>query len=376
MQTTAIAQLFYEQEVPQRRLRYLLALEDYFQGNREQLVTQFQQDFQQICEQLVQQQTLHHKEPIGNITISLLRTELLEGNYRYVVEATTGKWIFDAHPIVTTYDATWALQFLKQFIEELALYSKVFAGTISQVEIEALKLQEAKHFHQYIASLARYALREGITCLAYEQLKREADLEIRIGEFFDYSETVYREGTPRKTVDELKEWLSEKVANDYAYENFRQLDLSNGVYHDTDLRYAFFEQSHLAKSELCSCALIGTNFKNSNLIGANLSDSTIHEANFSFCQLQGANFQQVQGAVGLHDRQQWDMPGFYPVQFTGANLERANFTGADLRGACFLGTTLRDTRFAEANLEGAIFSQEAQGQIQFTPKQAAEVIWQ
>ncbi|WP_042473914.1 pentapeptide repeat-containing protein [Bacillus ndiopicus] len=376
MQTTALSQLFYEQEVPQRRLRYLLALEDYFQGNRVQLVKQFQQAFQLICEQLAEEQILHLKEALGNITISLLRTELLEGTHRYVVEGTTGKWIFDAHPIVTTYDASWALQYLEQFIAELEQYSKVFAGTVSQVEIEALKLQEVKHFHQYIASLARYALRDEIICPAYKRLKREADLEIRIGEFFDYSETVYREGTPSKEADEIKTWLNEKLANEYAYENFRQLDLSNEAYNDLDLRYTFFENSQLAASELCRCALIGANFKNSNLIGANLSASTIHEADFSFCQLQGANFQQVQGAVGLINRQQWTMPGYLPVQFAGANLERANFEFADLRGACFLGANLHNTDFAEANLEGAIFSKEAQASIQLTPKQAAEVIWQ
>ncbi|WP_342559069.1 pentapeptide repeat-containing protein [Metasolibacillus sp. FSL K6-0083] len=376
MQTTVMSQLFYEQEVAQMRLRYLLALEDYFQGNREQLIRQFQQAFQQICEQLVAQQILQHKEPLGNITISLLRTELLEGKFRYVVEGTTGKWFFDAAPIITTYDASWALQFLAQYIVELEKYSKVFAGTISQLEIDGLKLQDVKYFHQYIASLARLALRDEAVSTAYEQLKREANLEVRIGEFFDYSETVYREGTPTKTADEVKAWLGEKLPNVYAYENFRQLDLSNGMYNDIDLRYAFFENSHLANSELCRCALIGTDFAKGNLMNANLSASMIHEANFSLCQLQGANFQQVQGAVGLESRQQWDMPGYYPVQFTGADLERANFERADLRGANFIGANLYNTHFAGANLEGAIFSKAAQASIQLTAKQAAEAIWQ
>lgn len=70
-----------------------------------------------------------------------------------------------------------------------------------------------------------------------------------------------------------------------------------------------------------NCLLIGANLRDSQLMDADLSFSTIHEADFSNSQLQGAKFQQAQGASGLSDRQQWEMPGYLPVRFTGANLE-------------------------------------------------------
>ncbi|WP_042473904.1 pentapeptide repeat-containing protein [Bacillus ndiopicus] len=376
MQEVKILQHFYDIEVPKRRLHYLLALEDFFQVNKEQLAAQFQQDFQIICQELKQQQTQQQKEPLGHITFSLLRTELLTGRYLSIVEGTSGEWFFDTKPIATTYDAGWALQFLTQFITELSQYSQTFMGIISQADIEAIQLREAIHFYQYVISLARYALSNIEGCPAFKELWCEPLVEIRIGEFMDNSEVVYATDASVKDAQEMKKWLEQKLEDEYAYEVFRQLDLSEGNYLTIDARYAFFHETNLSHSNLSESLLIGTSFRDSHLTEVDCSFSIIHEADFTNCQLQGANFQQAQGASGLLDREQWHMSGYLPVRFTNANLANANFTLADLRGACFKGANLHNTQFAGANLEGAIFSKESQATVQLDSFQATRVIWQ
>ncbi|MEC1180066.1 pentapeptide repeat-containing protein [Metasolibacillus meyeri] len=375
MQTAGILQHFYDIEVPKRRLHYLLALEDFFQANKERLAAQFQQDFQAICQALKQQQIQQQKEPLGHITFSLLRTELLAGRYTSLVEGTNGEWFFDTKPIVTTYDAGWALQFLTQLMTELAQYSQTFMGVISQADIEGIQLREASHFYQYVMSLARYALADIEKCPAFKELGCEPLIEIRIGEFLDNSEVVYATDVSQKDAQEIKGWLEQKVEDDYAYEVFHQLDLSSGNYEQLDARYAFFHQVNLSNSRLTGSALIGASFRDSHLTKADCSFSAIHEADFTGCQLQGVNFEQVQGASGLVDRQQWLIPGYLPVRFTAANLENANFTLADLQGADFQGAHLHKTQFAGANLKGAIFSKESQPMIQLDSFQASQVIW-
>ncbi|MFJ5566405.1 pentapeptide repeat-containing protein [Lysinibacillus xylanilyticus] len=375
MQAEEILQHFYETEVEKRRLKHLLALEDFFQASKDELAEEFRKSFQTICRQLQQQQSLQQKGPIGHITFSMLRTELLEGRHHYLVEGTDEEWFFDLRPILTTYDASWALSFLEQFVEELYLYSKTFMGAITQADIEQIKLKEVTHFHQYVISLARYALPDIIRCPEYLALDRDAAVEIRIGEFLDVNEVVYSEDFSSKDIEEIKAWLAQKLEDEYAYEVFSNLNLSGGNYEDLDIQYAFFQKTNLAQSQLRNCLLIGANLRDSKLMDADLSFSTIHEADFSNSQLQGANFQQAQGASGLTDRQKWEMPGYLPVRFTDANLEGADFELANLRGASFIGANVKNAHFEGANLEKAVFSKEAREHLKLDPFQIASVIW-
>lgn len=375
MQTQGVLQHFYDTEVAKRRLKYLLLLEDYFQASKEQLAEEFRKSFQKVCVQLAQQQSLHQKGPIAHITFSMLRTEMLAGRHDYLVEGTDEEWFFDLHPLLTTYNASWAHRFLEQYIQELSLYSKTFMGAITQADIERIKLQEAHHFHQYILSLARYALPGIVRCPEYMALERDVAVEIRIGEFMDINEVVYSEDFAMKDNEEIKAWLEENLENEYPFEVFSRLNLANGHYNGIDIRYAFFQKANLTNCHMRDSLLIGANFRDSKLVGTDLSFSMIHEVDFSNSQLQGANFQQVQGASGLLDRQKWEMPGYLPVRFTDANLEGANFELANLRGACFLGANVKDTQFAGANLEKAIFSKEAREYLELDAFQTASVIW-
>ena len=375
MQTQEILQHFYETEVEKRRLNYLLALEDYFQSSKDVLAEDFRSAFQRICKVLQQQQELQKKGPIAHITFSLLRTAMLEKNYHYLVEGTDEEWFFDLQPLVTTYDANWAFCFFEQFIDELIVYSKTFTGAITQADIESIKLKEVNYFHQYIISLARYALPDIVRCAEYTALSREPQLEIRIGEYLDVSEVVCSEDFTLKDSNEIKAWLEQKLEDEYPYEVFSNLNLSTGHYEEIDIRYAFFQQTNLVRSQLRDSLLIGANFRESMLMDADLSFCMIHEADFSNSQMQGANLQQVQGASGLLDRQSWEIPGYLPVRFTGANLEGANFELADLRGACFSGANIKNASFRGANLEKAIFSREAKGHLILDPIQAASIIW-
>lgn len=375
MQAQEILQHFYDTEVEKRRLNYLLLLEDFFQASKDQLAEDFRSSFQKVCQQLAQQQSLHQKGPIAHITFSMLRTELLERNPHYLVEATDDEWFFDLQPLLTTYDASWVHHYLEQYIQELSLYSKTFMGAITQADIDRIRLQDASHFHQYIISLARYALPDIIRCPEYLALERDVAVEIRIGEFMDMNEVVYSEDFSSKDSDEIKAWLEEKLEDEYPYEVFNQLRLADGTYEGLDMRYAFFQKTNLTNCQMRECLLIGANFRESQLMDTDLSFSAIHEADFSNSQLQGANLQQVQGASGLLDRQKWASPGYLPLRFTNANLEGANFELANLRGASFIGANVRNTNFAGANLEKAMFSKEAQQYLKLDPFQSASVIW-
>lgn len=375
LQTETILQNFYEMEVTKSRENHLLALERYFQGSLDVLAEEFRNAFKTICSELCTQQVEREKEPIGHITFSLLRTELLERNPIYLVEGTNEDWFLDFKPIITFYDASWLLRFLFQQMEELRERSRTFLGVISEADLDSIMLKEVNHYHQYLISLARYALMDMDAFYEYVNLARHQIVEIRIGEYLDYSELVFKEDYTEKDLGEVKAWLNEKLENRYVFESFRELDLSHEDYSSLDLRYTFFQKSNLSNSKLREAILIGANFKNSELVNTDLSFSLIHEADFSHCHLQGANFLRAKGFSGLEQPTKWDKPGYVPVRFNGANLQGANFEQADLRGASFIGANLKDVNFTNAKLDRAIFSKEAKEFLTLDPRQIHSIIW-
>lgn len=376
MQREKVYKHFLESEVEKRRIEKLLALEHFFQSSKDELAEEFRQSFKEICLSIRAQQIQMKKAPLGHITFSMLRTELLEGSHMYIVEGTDENWFFDLEPFLATYDASWAFRYLDQLVAELVEESKAFMGVITEADIEAIQLKEAAHYHQYIISLARYALPPSmITCPAYLDLEKEASVEIRVGEYRDISEVVYHEDHTVKDVEEIKAWLGEKEDEEYPFEVFSDLNLAGGDYEEMDLRYTFFQKSNLSRSNLRQCMLIGANLKACELVEGDVSFSSIYEADFSDSQLQGTSFRRVEGGGGLSDPDHWEMPGYLPVRFTGANLEGTDFQHADLRSACFVGATFKDTDFTGAKLERAMFSKEARDQLTLHPHQEASIIW-
>lgn len=366
---------FKEQEVKQRQLASLLALEAYFQTNKERLAEDFQRSFQTICRLIRNQQLVGEKKRIGHLSFSMLRTELIAGRSFYLVEATDKDWIFDQEPYLASYDASWAFSFLNGWISELAERMKTYMGTITLPDIERIKMEEAANYHQYVVSLARYALPRAVNCKEYIELEKEEELEIRIGEYFNCSEVVYKEDQTEKDSVEIKEWLEEKLEDEYPYEVFANLQLSEGDYEETDLRYTDFRKSDLSQSSLNGGLLIGANLSESNLMKSDLSYSFIHGANFSKTILKEANFFEAEGASGLVDSSTWERPGYLPVLFEGADLEGANFEGADVRGASFLGASLKNVNFKGANLSGAVFSKDVKNLLRLNAQQQSSVIW-
>ncbi|MED0679992.1 pentapeptide repeat-containing protein [Aneurinibacillus thermoaerophilus] len=375
MEKEEALQHFIKNEAIPRITESLLALEDYFQTHKDTLVHDFIHSFQHLCHIIKERQEQGEKGKIGYITYSMLRTEIMEERSIYGIEATDSRWFFYPKACQAEYDAGWAFFFLDELENELEKARKAYMGEITKLDIEKLKLKEAAKYHQYVISLARYAMPQAVLLPAYLEIEKEEELEIRVGEYRDLSEVVYKEDARIKDAETMKEWLEEKEEYAYAYEVFSHLDLSYGEYEGIDLRYANMKQSNLSHSTLCGCTLIGTAFTLCDLEEADLSYSLIHEADFSQSNLKGAMFREVEGSSGLLDPSSWDMPGFMSVSFIGANLEGADFTRANLKGAVFVGANLTATNFTGANLERAIFSMEDMEKVELDDIQRESVIW-
>ncbi|MBC2580554.1 pentapeptide repeat-containing protein [Clostridium sp. DJ247] len=351
-------QHFKENYVKEKSIQKMLLLEEYFHKHKEELALDFIKSFKNICIKIREMQLTKEKEKIAYITYSMLRTEILEKNFVHIIEAFNSFWFFDQKECEVKYDASWAFKFLDHLWTELEEQRKVYMNLITSSDIEKIILKEAEKYNQYIIALGRYALEKAAALKEFQDIEKEQELEVRIGEYMDVSEIVYKEDLREKASEEIKAWLEEKLPYKYVNEILRNLDLSKGNYEGIDLRYAELHGSNFSNSSMKNCILIGTKFNGCFLNNVDFSQSFINAADFTNCKLNNAIFKEVQAYSGLGNESTWEIPGYMAVNFQGADLEGADFQNAILKGAIFKGANLKGANFKGAYLQDAVFLKE------------------
>ncbi len=375
MNRTDALRHFKETYVKEKSNEKLFLLEEYFQEHKDCLSIAFVESFRQACIKIKEMQLKKEKGKIGYITYSMLRTGIAEGKADYLLEAFDKHWFLDFEECHAGYDAGWAFGFLNGLRTELEEKGKLYIGAVVASDVGNIIQSEAGKFNEYVISLARYAMPLAIALDEYKEIDKEEELEVRVGEYRDISEVVCKEDTGVKNSEKIREWLNERLEDEYSFEVFRGLDLQAGDYNHSDLSYADFMGSNLSKSRMTGCILVGTKFSGGFLEGADLSGSLIYGADFSHCSLKGAVFCGAEGAEGLHDRLYWERPGYTGVSFKGAELEGADFKKADLKGAVFIGADLKNVNFTEADLKNAVFLKKDSGLLNLDELQIRDIKW-
>lgn len=354
-----------------------LALEAYYQENQDALVAEFISSFSRICERARAKQETDGKGPIGYIHYAMLRTALLDGGYEWRIDAYDGSWYRDPLECSEVYDAGWAFKYLVEFGAELNEKRQPYLNQIGGFDVERIMLREAGNYQCYVIALARRAMKVAATLPEYRKLKRECQVEIRAGEYFDQSEIVYREDGRIKDSKGIKRWFEEKLEAEYIAQVCVGLKLAGGDFEGIDLSYVDFRGSDLTGCNLNQAVLNGAGLSGCLMQGADMRQAQIYEADFQGCDLREARLSGVQGSSGLSgDEANWQ-PGFAGVDFRGARLARADFTEATLAGADFRGADLSGVRFDGADLKGARFSRDDESRVSrlLDEDQRREAIW-
>ncbi|MDY7991368.1 pentapeptide repeat-containing protein [Paenibacillus polymyxa] len=337
--------------------RMLFALEVYFQNHKHALAKAFCNSLEQIFEKVKLMQQEGNKQALGYISYSMLRTELANGRATYLVEAMDKRWFMDLHTCRDTYNADWAFHYLHEWETELSKHAKKYGGRIGLDDIERMKLRAAIHIHQYIIALARFSITEAwLDEIQFaHEIQLEDVFEMRVGEYWDQSEVVFKRDVRVKDSNVIKDWLEEKKPYDYIHEVFRKIDGSQGNYEGIRLQYADLNESSFINSVFTKGNLIGSRWNKACLIEADFSGCLIQEARFEKANLREASFRDAVAVPGIYQSERWERPGFQPVSFAGADLTGATFQGAYLQDADFTGAILQGANFIGAAIEGACF---------------------
>jgi uncharacterized protein YjbI with pentapeptide repeats len=368
----------FEQNYVRPKVREkLLQAEAYLLKHQDQLAEEWLQSFRKICLKIKLMQSKGDINRVGFIQYSMLRSSILERKPRYLINVYHKDWYFDPaqKECREDYYCGRIFRFLDQLEQELEEPRKRYLDQITPVDLEQVKLREADQFNQCIVHLAEYALNQGETVPEFTEIAKEEEIEVRVGEYYDTSEVVYKEDMRVKDPEEIREWLEDKLENRYVAAILKNLDLSGGDYRGIDLRRADLRGSNLSKSNMMECLLIKAKLQSSFLQEVNFTGASLHDTDFSGADLRDAIFFGADGAKGVAATYAAGIYSFTGVNFNGANLEGADLRYANLQGADFRGARLVKTDFHGANLRNAIFSKAAFQVVNFAENQGDKIIW-
>ncbi|HOV26443.1 MAG TPA: pentapeptide repeat-containing protein [Pseudobacteroides sp.] len=369
-------QHFNENFVRQKSIEKMLKVEEFFHKNRDNLVADFLDSFRRICLKIKQIQNEGKKGEVGYITFSLLRTSMKEGKLLYLIEAFDSNWFLDRMECQAIYDAGWLGKFLDEFEAELEENRREYVGLLGSFDTERLKFKEAGFYSQYIANIARYTMPFAVLLREYRDIVRNEKMEVRVGEYLDISEVVYKENSGKRNPEEITRQLLDMKDKLFWHEDFKKLNLSKGNLEKRSLNHSDFKGSDLSESNMKFCKLIGTRFHECIMIRADLSNSYIYDADFSDCNLDSARFVNSKGAKGRFYNPKFRTRSIWGVNFERANLENVSFKGADLQGANFKGAKFKNVDFSGANLHNALFLRKDVEALQLDDIQRESIIWE
>ncbi|MET3940620.1 uncharacterized protein YjbI with pentapeptide repeats [Paenibacillus sp. PvP094] len=345
---------FYTHQVEPARARLMDDLQHMLHTRYAELAAEFMDHFRLLLQEVGDAQKRGAKGKIAYIQYSVLRTELLGGAMNVLVEACDASWLLDRTPIRAFYSANWAYGCLERMLDGLREELPNYQGTVTTVELDRIMLREAALVNRYLVYFMRRSCR-ALEDFEWDSLMNlEQVFEVRMGEYLDASECVFRLDRRNRSIEEIGEALEESDGLEVMYAHFQGLDMSGMECSDLDFRYSRFDRIDMHSTDFQRCVLVGTRWHNCGLEHADFTGSILYGADFSGCSLERAVFRGVMGEVG-HPEGLAQGPSYDALNFENANLSGADFRGARLRGAIFRGANLTDTLWEGADVEGAIF---------------------
>lgn len=354
----------------------LLNTEHLFQEKKQLLKNTFLKSFEEICKNIQQWQEKKQGVELGYLIYTLLRTNLIRQDYYYVVKGYDKNWYFGIEPIdFGVYDVTDLFTFYENLNQQFQKESKSYLSKLKPIQMETKLLKEIQKWNEYVASLVRYSILEGIELPSYQAIQKADTFSVYVGEYLDLVQPIYIEKKFPYTKEEQKKIWNDKKEGRCCFENFYGASFPQINGRGKELSYfdgrkgnwvqSNFQESHLMSSWFCS----------SDLQHAKFDDAQIQEANFSFANLTRATFQRCKGNIGLSEEKKWTKAGYTEVIFRYANLKEVDFSDAQLEGADFCNAIFSETCFLRTNLRYAKINKKEQEKLLLTEEQKNQIIW-
>ena len=162
-----------------------------FNSNKEEIKEEIISEFKKVCAYAIELQEKGLKGIIQFIHISYLRTSLMENMGIYRIDLYDDRWFVDKEECSVNISLDFIYQPLFSHISELEQHKKEYGRTITEMDIERIKLKEAEKYHDLAIKILKSMINDFIECEEYKDMKKHEEIMILAGEYRDEAILLY-----------------------------------------------------------------------------------------------------------------------------------------------------------------------------------------
>ncbi len=292
----------YRDAVQERRAEFRKDMAAYLAGQGDELEDVVRTAMKLVGEQMAET----GKEYVCTLCISLLKTDLISGRYRFMCHGLDMRWYLDDEPVEVYVEDRELLAPLRQLWGVLEQERQGYGGAVNVYDARNLLFEELPYIDATICSILRWRLRDWEEKGIFDSVPRSPYWMLKWGEYRDRTEILVQTDRVEK---DATAWKTE---------------VANAAHEPEALIFSYWYRG--------TCG--GKDCKGLDMRFSTFEEALLDGVAFLECNLEGSRFRK-------------------------STLSRCCFDGSNLRGADFRGCSFEGTSFAGANLEAAVFPAES-----------------
>lgn len=342
--------LFLAEEVSAISNELFIELDKQWVKEIQSLSNMFQNSFLESCNNLKKMQQTGDANISSYIIFTILRTNIQEKEYSFpFIHFDELLWLGNKQIIIGQHSCDFFFYYYEKLKNNLINAVKKYPKLLIFEDIDKILQKELEKFLRYFAKLAKYNMKEYILSKEYKSVVKSPFFQFRTGEYMGETYLVFDEDTIESNI---KNEIYSLAKQEYKLcdKTIRNIDFSFHNMSESDFVFTRFQNCSFFNTDMQYGRYIGTSFSGCDCRDTNFSYSVMNEADFSNANLENACLKKIEAYSGFTVPSKWDMPSFWPINFSRANLTNVNFSGADLRGAIFDNAICNNTKFSNIQL--------------------------
>ena len=182
---------FYQDYIKNKWIEIFVELDKEYQKNLNVIINDVVRDFSKVCQRVIELQKRNEKGKVKYIYFSFLRTNILADNGDFRVDIYDENWFFDNKQCSGSIDMSFVFKYLFNFIEEIKKNSLENKISMSDIELEKIKLEESERYKILAIEYLKTIVLKMVEDEKYKQMIKDENIYIIAGEYMDECQLIY-----------------------------------------------------------------------------------------------------------------------------------------------------------------------------------------
>lgn len=291
----------YQEKASRKVEKFKAHMGEYILDHGEYMESVVKDAAELLGEQMKKQQ----KEYVCFMYFSMLRTDLINRNYRLYFHGLDMRWYMDEEPLEVYVEAEELFLPLEELWKDLESENQGYGGMVNRYDIQNIILDQLGFIDSTICQILRYRLRDWEEKGIFDSIVRTPYWILKWGEYRDQSEILIQTDRVEK---EITVWKDEtaRAAHDpeaLVFSYWYKGSYEEKTLRSVDMRFITFEECSLINIEFKDCNMEGCRILGTKLTGCSFQGCNLWGADFRRCSFEGCDFKGAELTAAIFPEQ-------------------------------------------------------------------------